>query len=375
MISIPKTSERLILPSSRKVEFSDNEYLAVFVRGEKKVVYKSESKIICFGEYARDHLGFDSDYWVFVYQLSSNYFYAAVIKSGIVQSESTGTLTEIKNEITYDLACCDFILSNTTLGVDNEALINNIVLSEINDSYYTSLEPALNKIKKRRKVKTAIIAIIAAALVSSLGVNYEPEPIKTVKNIDIYEQYKSDVAQQIDASHALQQATLLFAKSLLFPNGMKLDSIEKVGQSLVMKFTLDGVKQEVFDEWLNINKQMKGLLRGDKFVLDLRGSSDRWLNKVVPLGDFSKFIHDYSLDLGTKKITVNDVVTNDHYEQQTINVRFTSDEFAKLMLLSNSIKETPSFLTSLKIIPVQLAPGLSNINLSLTIKGKKNEET
>lgn len=373
MISIPKKADRIIWPSSKKLDFEDNEYLAVFTRGDKQVVYKSKNKVVCLGEFAIDNLNIDSNYWVLIYELSKGYYYAAVVDKNVVISEELGTLDEVKMIVNYDIENADFVATNRSLKLKSEMKIEDIPLDSISDIYFTSLAPALERQKKKRTLRTVAIGFAVAVTILVTAFSYEPKKTVITKNIDIYDNYKSDISQQIDAHHALNQAAILFSKSLLFPDGMELDSIEKEGQSLVMKFNHEKVKKTVFYQWLELNPQMKKILRDNQFKLDLKGSSDKWLTHIIPFNELPEFVHDYTLDLGAKEVKIDDLVTNKNYIQKSMNVRFTSDEFAKLSLLSKVLKNKPSFLTSLKIIPVKKATGLSNINLSLTFKGKNNE--
>lgn len=373
MISIPKKADRIILPLSKTLDFEDDEYLAIFTRGNKQVAYKSKSKIVCLGEFAIDNLNIESSYWVLIYELANDYYYAAVIDKNLVLIEELGTLDEVKVIVSYDIENAGLIVTNRSLKLENEMKIKDISLDSVPNNYFTSLTPALERVKKKRTIKTVSIGFMVAAMILMTAFSYEPKKTVTTKNIDIYDNYKSDIAQQIDAHHALNQAAILFSKSLLFPDGMELDSIEKEGQSLVMKFNREKVKKTVFYQWLELNPQMKNLLRDNQFKLDLKGSTDKWLTQIIPFHELPEFVHDYSLDLGATEVKIDELVNNKNYIQKSMSVRFTSDEFAKLSLLSKVLRKKPSFLTSLKIIPVKKAIGLSNINISLTFKGKNNE--
>ncbi|SHO55559.1 hypothetical protein [Vibrio quintilis] len=376
MMPISKSGERRLLSKDDSFFLGEQDYLARFERKNKQVIYQSDCAVICLAEYFIDQYE-PGDYWVLVYQADHDRYYSAVIKGQVVISEKTGTEDDVLVAHRYDLEESRCIVSNTDFTYQDIVATNvgPIDRADIPGRYITSLDAA-NKKRLRKKIRRYSLGLLVlmAAISWYVYIHSPAGSEQPVRVVDIYADYKADIASQISAYHAIEQATYLYALSLTFPDSMALQRITKTGNTLEMTLKKANLRMAVVQEWLNKNPQMKPLYHDHKFVLDLSGTAGKWLHLIVPVGGLPFFLHDKAIEMGGSNVSLSDRVENSRYIQRTFKAQFNQQEIGGLTLYNELLKNTPSFLTSLRITPARGKTSIVNVDLSITIKGQKNEQ-
>ena len=370
---ISKSNERKELSKSDSFFLKKDDYIARFNRGDNQVIYVSNSEVICLGEYVIDN-HCHGEHFVVVYEFEPDKCYSAVIRNERVISELIGSKEQVIDEHEYDIYLGKSIVSNVNCELPDVdlKLIDDIDLNEIDETYITSNVEAQNKYGRAKRNKC--IAFVAGLICVVGGFFYtQDEPKKVQRYVDIYATYKADIDTQIDALHAIQQACYLFALSMTLPDGLEMSEIKKVGMSLVMTFKSSDVLIALIEQWLNDNPEIKPFYSNKQVTVALNGSANRWSKEIVPIVGFAEYLHDSALDLGAVNVAVPDVVNNDRYQQTSIKAHFTNKEIGAFSLYSELLKDTPSFLTSLRITPSQGKSSLANVEFDISIKGKHNE--
>lgn len=374
MIPISKDSERKVLSKNDSIPLQEGDFTARFQRGKREVLYLSNCEVICLAEYFIDHHS-PSDYWVLAFKIDDDHFYSAVVKNGEVISEKTSNQIETLSAHEFDILQSETVVSNFDFeyqGVQANN-IGEVDLLTLPKKYITSADESKRIFRRKRFFKYCVVSIGLLALGAYVSGNKQQNK-QSAPVVDIYAAYKQDIANQIDAYHALEQAVNLYAMTLTLPEPLEVAAIEKKGNSLELSFKNADVRLSVIKQWLDQYPQLKPFYTNKKIVINLSGSATHWKKLIVPVGTFPEFVHDKAIDVGGKSVSLNDVVENNHYIQRAIEARFDDKQLGVLSLYMQIFKDTPSFLSNLRLIPASGKSPLINVEFSVTVKGKQNEQ-
>ncbi|AIW17499.1 hypothetical protein VITU102760_24785 [Vibrio tubiashii] len=371
-IPISKSDERKVLSKSDSFFLAKDDYIARFERRGKQVVYSAKCEVVCLGEYFIDKHS-PNEHWVLIYQLSTEIFYSAVIRNGLIIIETTGSKETVFNSNEYDINLAKTLVTNFNHSQEEIEVINvgQVDLTSIPNQYVTSNDEAKKKYGRKALLQGLTVAtILVVSLIVFFGVKGDSK--QSVQYVDIYSSYKADIDGQIDAHHALQQAAYLYALSMTLPEGLEIQEITKVGNDLVMMFKSNDFRISSIQQWIEDNPEIKPYYVNKQFIVSLSGSSKKWRKNILPTSGFPDYLHDQALELGASNVVLSDIVDNGAYQQQSISGSFDRHEIGVVSHFSELLEDTPSFLTSLRITPSDGKSSLVGVQFGISIKGKNN---
>lgn len=375
---VTELAQHSLLPINRKLDFGDDDYVASYERGGRQSVYVSKRAAICLGEYCIDTFS-DCELQervVFVLKIETQKFYGAAVENGKLTVEFLGDLEFIKQSLLVELDLFGLVVSNDKELVNLDIykgrgyLWSNFDLSNVSSDYWTSLDLVNERKDKRKKINNLIIIVVLLGLISFGFANIElgEKPV-TVRYVDPYASYVSDIESQTEASYALNQAANMYAMMLTLPAGYNFTEIKNNGVRLEGSFSKSDVKLSVFEAWLT--PSYREYWDGEFIFLNMEGVHGNWNKELYPINDVGLYTHDMLLDIGASDVELSDLTNVGGYAQQTITFKFTNKPFGLVTLVSDLVARYPWFLTSLKMVPNKNDGVFSDVEIGLTLKGKQ----